>query len=152
MKRVSAACAFLLLVGATAGCAADRNDSGGPQTPHGTPPAGGEVVNTTLREWHITSDIATVHAGEVKFASANVGTLVHELVIIRTDIPDGQIPLEGTKFNEEAPGVSSPGEISEFAADLVHETVVDLEPGHYQLVCNIETHYQHGMHIPFLVV
>ena len=120
--------------------------------PHGLAPPGGDVVNTTLREWHITSDIGTVHAGEVKFVSANLGNVVHELVIIRTDIPDGQIPLEGTKFNEEAPGVSSPGEISEFAADLVHETVVNLEPGQYQLVCNIETHYQHGMHIPFLVV
>lgn len=152
MKRVSAACAFLLLIGATAGCAADRNDSGGPLTPHGAAPPGGDVVNTTLREWLITSDIATVHAGEVRFVSANLGTIVHELVIIRTDIPDGLIPLEGTKFNEEATGVSSPGEISEFGADLVHDTVVNLEPGQYQLVCNIATHYQHGMHIPFIVV
>ena len=62
---------------------------------------GGDVVNTTLREWLITSDISTVRAGQVKFVSANV---------------------------------------------------VTLEPGHYQLVCNIETHYQQGTHIPFVVV
>lgn len=152
MKRVAATCACVLLIGATAGCGEDRNDSGGPQTPHGAAPAGGEVVNTTLREWLMTADVSKVRAGEVKFVSANVGTIVHELVIIRTDIPDGQIPIEGTKFNEEAPGVSSPGEISEFGADLVKEAVVTLEPGQYQLVCNIETHYQHGMHIPFVVI
>ncbi len=142
----------MLLIGATAGCGEDRNDSGGSQTPHGAAPAGGEVVNTTLREWRMTADVSRVRAGEVKFVSANVGTIVHELVIIRTDIPDGQIPMEGTKFNEESPGVSSPGEISEFGADLVKEAVVTLEPGQYQLVCNIETHYQHGMHIPFVVI
>lgn len=113
---------------------------------------GGDVVNTTLREWLITSDIATVRAGQVKFVSANVGTITHELVIIRTDIPDGQIPVVGVKFDEEGAGVSSPGEIAEFGVDLVHESVVTLEPGHYQLVCNIETHYQQGMHLPFVVV
>ena len=140
------------MIGAT-GCAADRNDSGGPKTPHGAAPTGGDVVNTTLREWLITADVSTVRAGQVKFVSANVGTLTHELVIIRTDIPDGQIPVvAGVKFNEEGAGVSSPGEISEFGVDLVHESVVTLEPGRYQLVCNIQTHYQHGMHIPFVVV
>ncbi len=141
----------MLLAGVT-GCGADRNDAGGPQTPHGTPPPGGTAVNATVREWHVTTDVSTVPAGPVKFTTANLGTITHEFVVVRTDIPDGEIPLDGDSFSEDAPGVSSPGEISEFEPKTVGETVIDLEPGHYQLVCNLPNHYSHGMHIELVVV
>ena len=150
MKR-AVAVASVLLLGASTACGADRNDAGGPGTPHGTPPPGGVAVNATVREWRITADVQSVPAGPVKFSTANLGTIEHEFVIIRTDYPDGKIPLDGATFSEDAPGVSSPGEISEFKPGTVGETVIDLEPGHYQLVCNIEQHYHNGMHIPFVV-
>lgn len=152
MRRAAAwigAC--LLLVGAT-GCGEDRNDAGGNRTPHGIAPPGGRAVNATVREWRLTVDISKVPAGPVKFTTANLGTITHEFVVVRTDLPDGQIPLDGDTFAEDAPGVSSPGEISEFAPKTIGETVIDLEPGLYQLVCNIPTHYHQGMHVPFLVV
>jgi uncharacterized cupredoxin-like copper-binding protein len=133
-------------------CGEDRNDAGGPGTPHGTPPPGGVAVNITEREWKITADIQKVHAGPVEFDAANLGTITHELVVIRTDYPDGEIPLAGPKFDEEAPGVSSPGEISEYEPSVVARTVLDLEPGHYQLVCNIPGHYHNGMHIELEVL
>jgi hypothetical protein len=141
----------VLLIGLSA-CGEDRNDAGGPQTPHGTPPPGGTAVNATVREWRLTADIDKVPTGPVRFTTANLGTITHEFVVIRTDIADGEIPLDGTSFSEDAPGVSSPGEISEFPPGTVKDTVIDLEPGRYQLVCNIPTHYRHGMHIPFEVI
>lgn len=144
--------ACVLLVGASSACGEDRNDAGGPLTPRGTPPPGGVTVNATEREWRITADIQKVHAGPVKFTAANLGTIKHEFVIIRTDYPDGEIPLEGAKFAEDAPGVSSPGEISEYAPDDVKATIIDLAAGHYQLVCNLPRHYNHGMHVSFEVV
>jgi uncharacterized cupredoxin-like copper-binding protein len=110
------------------------------------------AVNVTEREWRITADLQTVDAGPVKFSAINLGTIEHELVVIRTDYPDGAIPLDGDAFGEDAPGVASPGEISEYKVDTVAETVVELEPGHYQLVCNLPTHYRNGMHIPFDVL
>ncbi len=143
--------AGVLLVSATVACGEDRNDVGGARTPHGTPPEGGVAVNITEREWRITADIQKVHAGPVKFTAANVGTVEHEMVVVRTDYPDGEIPLDGQKFDEEAPGVSSPGEISEYEPGTVGDTVIDLEPGHYQLVCNLPNHYHNGMHVPFEV-
>jgi hypothetical protein len=151
MKR-AAACACVLLIGAVTSCGADLNDAGGSGTPHGTPPPGGVAINGTVREWRVTLDRNTVHAGPVKFTTANLGTITHEFVVIRTDILDGRIPLAGNKFDEEAPGVSSPGEISEFEVGKVGETVINLEPGHYQLVCNLPGHYHNGMHVPLLVV
>jgi hypothetical protein len=152
MKARAASALLLALVCTISACAEDRDDAGGPKTPHGSAPPGGVAVNATVREWHITSDLHQVPAGPVKFTTANLGTIEHEFVIIRTDYPDGAIPLDGDSFDEEADGVSSPGEISEFEPGQVNDVVVDLAPGHYQLVCNIPTHYHHGMHIPFEVV
>ncbi|MEA3183683.1 MAG: hypothetical protein QOJ74_160 [Ilumatobacteraceae bacterium] len=150
--RRAALCACVAIVGVITGCGVDRNDAGGTATPHGTPPPGGTAVNLTEREWRITADIQKVPAGAVKFSSVNLGTIEHELVVIRTDYPDGKIPLEGDGFSEDAPGVSSPGELSEYKPDTVDETVIDLEPGHYQLVCNLPSHYHNGMHIEFEVL
>ena len=152
MIRSVALCACVLIAGALASCGEDRNDAGGPRTPHGIQPPGGVAVNLTEREWRITADIQKVHAGPVKFTAANLGTMEHELVVVRTDYPDGRIPLDGNKFDEKAPGVSSPGEISEYKMDTTGETVINLEPGRYQLVCNISSHYHNGMHIPFEVL
>ncbi|MEP7203774.1 MAG: hypothetical protein ABI894_14255 [Ilumatobacteraceae bacterium] len=152
MRRAAVWASVLLIGAGIAACGEDRNDAGGPFTPHGTPPPGGVAVNATVREWRITADIQKIDAGPVKFTTANLGTIEHEFVIVRTDYPDGGIPLEGNTFSEDAPGVSSPGEISEFAPGDVEATIIPLGPGHYQLVCNIPTHYHHGMHIPFEVV
>jgi hypothetical protein len=146
MKR-AAAFACVLLIAAVAGCGEDRDDAGGPRTPHGVAPPGGSAVNATVREWRLTADTHKVHAGPVRFTTANLGTITHEFVVVRTDIPDGQIPIEGDRFSEDAPGVSSPGEIPEFGPGTVAQTVIDLEPGLYQLVCNIEKHYGRGMHV-----
>lgn len=150
--RRAAIWACVLLMSTGTACGEDRNDAGGPGTPHGAPPPGGVAVNATVREWRITSDIQKVSAGPVKFTAANLGTIQHEFVIIATDYPDGAIPLDGDSFGEEAPGISSPGEISEFAPGNIEETIIPLTPGRYQLVCNLPTHYHHGMHIPFEVV
>ena len=140
------------MAGVTTACGVDRNDAGGPRTPHGTAPPGGTAVNLTEREFRITADIQEVRAGPVRLTAINLGSIEHELVVVRTDYPDGKIPLDGNTFSEDAPGVSSPGEISEYKPGTVDETVIDLQPGLYQLVCNIPTHYHNGMHIPLVVL
>lgn len=150
--KILTAWACVLLISATTACGQDLNDAGGPNTPHGLRPPGGSAVNATVREWRVTADRQQVKAGPVRFTTANLGTIEHEFVVVRTDYPDGEIPLDGRIFNEDAPGVSSPGEIPEFKPGTVGDTVIDLEPGHYQLVCNIPGHYRNGMHIPFEVV
>lgn len=156
MRRAAAwagawAGACALLIGALS-VGNDRNDADGTTTPNATAPPGWTAVNATVSEWRLTADVNMVPAGPVKFTTANLGTMNHEFVVVRTDIPDGQIPLDGDLFAEDASGVWSPGRISEFEPNTVGETVIDLEPGRYQLVCNIPHHYHRGMHIPFQVV
>ena len=150
--RRTAALACVLLIAATASCGEDRNDAGGPGTPHGTAPPGGVAINGTVREWRITLDVNKVKAGPVKFTAANLGTITHEFVVIRTDYAEGKIPMDGDRFNEDGEGVSSPGELGEFEPTIAKDTVLNLEPGHYQIVCNLPGHYHNGMHAELDVV
>lgn len=150
--RRTAAMACVLLIAATTSCGQDRNDAGGQATPHGSAPLGGVAVNGTVREWRITLDVNKIKAGPIHFTTINVGTITHEFVVIRTDYPDGKIPMAGARFNEDGAGVSSPGELGEFEPTVAKDTVLNLEPGHYQVVCNLPGHYHNGMHAELEVV
>ncbi len=55
-------------------------------------------------------------------------------------------------FPEDAPGIEVIDEIGEFDEGTVERLVVTLEPGAYQLVCNLPDHYENGMHTAFEVI
>jgi uncharacterized cupredoxin-like copper-binding protein len=123
--------------------------------------AAGSVVNVTLQEWAVVPDTLSVPAGSVTFNAENVGPMdPHELVIVRTDIPASDLPTrEDGAFDEEADGVEVVDEIEEFDVGTTESLTLDLEPGHYVLLCNLveeedgelEAHYQMGMWIDFEV-
>ena len=123
--------------------------------------AAGSVVNVTLQEWAVIPDLMSVPAGSVTFNATNAGPMdPHELVIVRTDIPAGELPTrDDGSFDEEADGVEVVDEIEEFDPGTTQSITVDLEPGHYALLCNLveeeegetEAHYQMGMWIDFEV-
>ncbi len=150
--RRTAVLACVLLMAATVSCGQDRNDAGGLATPHGTAPPGGVAVNGTVREWRITLDVNKIKAGPVRFTTVNLGTITHEFVVIRTDYAEGKIPMAGERFNEDSEGVSSPGELGEFEPTIAKDTILNLSPGHYQVVCNLPGHYHSGMHAELEVV
>ena len=66
-------------------------------------PADAEQVNVSLAEWAITPDRTTVSAGKVYFLTSNLGPNdAHELVVIRTDLPPGdlsRVPGSGVTDN-----------------------------------------------------
>jgi hypothetical protein len=103
----------------------------------------------------------SVPAGSVTFNAQNIGPMdPHELVVVRTDIPAGELPTrEDGAFDEEAEGVEVIGEIEEFAVGSTESATWDLAPGHYALLCNLveeeddglEAHYALGMWIDFEV-
>lgn len=121
----------------------------------------GSVVNVTLQEWAVIPDTMSVPAGSVTFNAQNVGPMdPHELVIVRTDLPAGELPTrDDGSFDEDAEGVEVVAEIEEFDVGGTESLTLDLEPGHYALLCNLveeedgelEAHYQMGMWIDFEV-
>ncbi len=124
-------------------------------------PAMGTAVGVQVQEWAVVPDTMSVSAGSVTFDVENAGPEdVHEFVVVRTDLPAGELPTgEDGAFDEEADGVEVVGEIEDLEVGATESLTLDLEPGHYALVCNLveeedgelESHYQMGMWIDFEV-
>ena len=140
-----------VLVVAGVGCASDRNDSLGPGVPHGVPAPGAVAVNGIMNEWTVQVDLASVRRGPVTFTITNTGTVLHEFLVVRTDVPVGALTLVGDHFDEEGPMVKVVKEIPDVAAKATGTATVTLEPGRYQLVCNQPGHYALGMYTGFTV-
>lgn len=108
-------------------------------------------VTGELSEWKVKVSSKGAAAGPVTFTITNKGTIEHEFLVVKTDIPVGEIPLVDDKFEEEADGIEVIDEIAEFPKGETQTLEVDLAPGNYQLVCNIKGHYGSGMHTGFVV-
>lgn len=109
------------------------------------------TVTGELKEWEVSVDADTVAAGQVTFEITNNGTIGHEFLVVKTDIADGEIPVDGDHFPEDAEGITVIDEIGEYPAGETQSLVLTLEPGNYQLVCNLPAHYGAGMHTSFIV-
>ena len=152
MKASMTALAVCALLGVTA-CGADQDDSAAAVEARADAAAAatGGPATGELSEWKVAMNRKTAEAGEVTFWIANKGTMEHEFLVVRTDYPDGEIPLDGDHFSEDAEGVTVVDEIPEFEVGLIKELTLELAPGAYQLLCNIPNHYKNGMHVSFTV-
>ena len=123
-----------------ASCGADPSYSGS------TADTISNKITGNVHEWGVDISAGKAEAGEVTFAIANFGSIPHEFIVVKTDFKPGEIPLgTNNRFDEEGEGVKAIDEIKEFEVDSSHVRKVNLEPGAYQLLCNIEGHYKNGM-------
>ncbi len=112
--------------------------------------SGQTVVHTLLDEWTITlghegeEKELTVPARPVTFEIHNEGQSVHELAVIRTELPADDLPQKGGAVDEAAAGELL-GRTEYLASGAADVLTLDLEPGRYVLICNIPGHYQQGM-------
>lgn len=133
----------LVIIGlVTAGCGSDESDAGRGMK---------NDVTGSVTEWAVEVNAEGAMAGDVTFTITNRGTIDHEFLVVKTDIPDGEIPLVDNRFEEDAEGLEVVDEIPEFPKGETNALTVNLTPGNYQLLCNIEGHYQAGMHTSFVV-
>jgi len=111
----------------------------------------GHEVNVTLKTFSITLSSSTVKAGDVTFHVANVGTdMAHEMVIFKTDLPIDKLPMSGSKVDEDKAGKID--EADDVQPGKTKDLTVNLAPGRYVLICNIEGHYMGGMRVELNVV
>ncbi|NCZ91646.1 MAG: hypothetical protein EBY96_04315, partial [Actinobacteria bacterium] len=136
MSRSARVVAGSMFIVGLAGCGADPSDAGG-----GT----SNSVNGVVKEWSVSVDAESAMAGEVTFTVANEGSIGHEFLVVKTDIEVGKIPLDGDHFPEPADGLEVVDEIGEFPQGTTESLTLMLEPGKYQLVCNLPGHYAAGM-------
>jgi len=135
------------------GCAADVTNLGVPNNGNSVEVQTSNKILGSVQEWQVKVSAKSANAGEVTFAIANFGTMAHEFLVVKTDIPLGEIPLgSNNRFDEEAKSLNVVAEISEWQPNAAGVLKVKLEPGNYQLLCNIAGHYKNGMHAAFEVL
>ena len=145
-----------------AGCSSSKSKT----TSSGGQSAGGGVTVTTAAasagptavnvmggekpdgKYYLTVTPGSVKAGKTTITFKNAGTKVHEVVVLKTDTPAGNLKVGA---NHEVSEDASVGEDSETDPAKTKTTTIDLQPGNYVLVCNIERHYEKGMYAPLTV-
>lgn len=119
-------------------------------TPAPTVQTSSGPIAVTLVDVAIRLDRTTTSAGAVTFSIKNAGTVAHELIVLKTDVPQDQIPTDPSK-----PGsVTQPGFIGQSATLQPGGTTtltLTLASGKYVLMCNQPAHYLIGMHAGFTV-
>jgi uncharacterized cupredoxin-like copper-binding protein len=107
----------------------------------------------------VTVAPVSVKAGKVKFVVTNAGTIVHEMIVLKTSTPFDQLPVadagdppapvaSGANKVSEATSV---GETGNVAKGKTKSVTLKLKKGSYVLVCNIAQHYGLGMRAAFSV-
>jgi len=139
-----------MALGASA-CSGDEDDNA----------SAGTTVAITLQEDTVTASPTSAPAGAVTFNVRNTGMEVHEFVIVKTDLPEGQLPMANGQVDETAAGMTVIDEIEDIPPGSSGTVNAQLAAGKYVLICNIveaapdgaviANHYAEGMHMAFTV-
>lgn len=111
--------------------------------------SGGTTVSVAAGEFYFHLDRTSAPAGKVTFAANNEGKVGHEMVVIKTDTKAGDLPYKNGEASEEG----AAGEIGEDDLEVgeTSKLTLDLQPGHYALICNLPGHFKGGMYTDFVV-
>ena len=180
MKRRRGVLTTVALVGVLAlitGCASTTSTASGVNTIEGgvkIPGTGGDTTATTTKvnvalgdakgagPMTLTLSPASAPAGNVTFVVKNNGTIVHEAVVLKTDVPFDQLPITyggdppvptasgANKVSEDA-NVGETGDPDLKPGGTRTFTIKNMTPGHYVVVCNLADHYGMGMRAAFEV-
>ncbi len=136
MKRATILGAIAILVLAACGGGTAASGGGGG--------AGGPVA-VTLTDNVVTLGAASIAAGKVTFTVKNTGSVVHSLVVLKTNLAHDKIPADPNDASraDERGKVAGSGQI---LAGQTKEFTVDLSSGKYVVMCNEPAHYLIGMH------
>lgn len=117
----------------------------------GSAAAGGSTtVTATMSDKDITLSVPSASAGKVTFHVVNSGSVVHSLVLIKTDTPQDKLPADAKDASkvQETGSVAATGQIP---AGQAKDFTRDLAAGKYVVICNEPAHYVVGMHVGFAV-
>jgi uncharacterized cupredoxin-like copper-binding protein len=113
------------------------------------PPASGDGIAVTLKDFAIAPAATTAPSGAVAFDITNDGPSVHEFEVLATDTAPASLPVDSGVVQTQD------SEIVDEVENIVPGTStglrVDLAPGSYVIICNVPGHYEAGMHTGFTV-
>jgi len=138
--RLCVATALVLLAAAATACSSESASSAP------SPEAG---IATTLTDFKIQPAETEALAGPVTFDLTNDGPSDHSFYVVRTDLPEDQLPV--TDHVVDLNQLEVVGQIDKVEFDTQRSLTVDLEPGSYVMFCNLTGHYESDMHTAFTV-
>ncbi len=109
------------------------------------------VVGLIDPDWAVTADPAVVQAGDLTLSVENQGNLIHNLRVVRTDLPADQLPLDTTGFAVDEENLNVVLSVADLRGGDSEDSDVTLEAGGYVLLCNIPGHYDRGMRVGITV-
>ena len=122
--------------------------SGSPDTA-ATGVAGDGTIVTTEKDFGIALEETSTPAGSTTFDITNDGPSTHEFVVFKTDLAEDALPVDGSTVDEA--NLDLVDEAEDIAPGVGTSLTVDLEPGSYVVICNVEGHYAAGMHAALTV-
>jgi len=111
------------------------------QAPEALPADVNVIVD--MKEYTITLNTPTAKAGVVKFGIRNIGTMVHDFDLIKTDLAPDKLPIDLASAKAKTDGLVK--QMINIAQGRVTTLEAQLEAGHYVIICNVAGHYQLGM-------
>jgi uncharacterized cupredoxin-like copper-binding protein len=119
----------------------------------------GKPVSVQLYEFGVKPKPKFVAAGKVTFTAKNVGTMKHEMVLVKTT-EGATLPTkaDGSVDEEAIPESDKMGKVDSLKPKKSGTLTVKLAPGDYVMFCNLTTtdsqgttyvHYAQGMHQTF---
>ena len=100
-----------------------------------------------MSEWSVGLPTSML-AGQVNFAITNIGTIQHELLVFKSDLPPSAFPVDKNgNIIEDGPGITLVSDGDNIDPGKTQTRTVDLtQPGTYLFVCNIPGHFKAGMY------
>jgi uncharacterized cupredoxin-like copper-binding protein len=143
-RRLFVPLALVIAIPLLAGCGGDAEPT---PTPLGPLPT---RVQIELSEWALGQNFTQSGSGTTIFHVTNKGSLAHELVVLRTDMTIGDLPIGSDgKVDESAGQVIGEIEVDELQPGAEASATFQLGSGKYVLLCNLPGHYAQGMRSAF---
>jgi hypothetical protein len=117
-------------------------------------------VSVGLKEWEIEAQPAEVKPGKVEFTLTNNGTKVHQFIVVKSDLPPGQLPTTADNVVDLGK-LNVSGSVEAVQPGATAPVELELFPGKYVLICNLidqagsgpaDAHYLNGMAAGFFVL
>ena len=116
------------------------------------PGASGSVFDVTIKDFKVRPSKPTAAAGTVTLSVSNIGPTTHEFVVVRTGLPDRELPIGADGLSVDEDRLDDVDEIEVVEDGSTEQVTVRLDPGRYVFFCNFEGHYLAGMHAAVRVV
>ena len=109
----------------------------------------GDAISISLSDNVVSLGSASAQSGAIRFDVMNQGGVIHNLLVIKTELAPGALPVSNDAVDETHVDIVARTEA--LAPGRSAQLDADLPAGRYVLICNVPGHYALGMYTAFVV-